>query len=207
MQWITQQWALREICFTRPASTLPDHTQRTAEHLCLSCFRHRPSIAPANRVVLQASAHLQLRLQRSVYVLDDGKAGMDNSIPSKALAKSSAAACIRREWNGRSHPRYRTLGSGGLAGVYCRSDCSRFASNDYLPRCIEVCGTHITSTWSQHCAIALSSNPSTAAMEPWPSGTAACISSPRRRTRAIPSVKLMAPAQTRAEYSPGCDRT
>ena len=40
--------------------------------------------------------------------------------------------------------RHRTLGPGGLASVYCRSHRSRFASDDYLPRCIEVCGTYIT---------------------------------------------------------------
>ena len=128
---------------------------------------------------------------------------MDNSIPSKALAKSSAAACIRREWNGPLTSR----GTARLAPAALQASIAAVTALDSpamttCPGALKFAGLTSPLTWSQHCAIALSSNPSTAAMEPWPSGTAACISSPRRRTRAIPSVKLMAPAQTRAEYSP-----
>ncbi len=39
-------------------------------------------------------------------------------------------------------------------------------------------------------------------MAPWPSGTACCITWPRKRTRSTAAAKSIAPEQTSAVYSP-----
>ena len=54
----------------------------------------------------------------------------------------------------------------------------------------------------QTASTASSSMPRTAAIVPWPAGTASSISTPRRRTSRIASGKLRLPAETSAEYSP-----
>ncbi|MBT9177555.1 MAG: hypothetical protein DDT20_01890 [Firmicutes bacterium] len=54
----------------------------------------------------------------------------------------------------------------------------------------------------QACSTTAESKPITAATAPCPTGTAACISLPRSRTKQTALSKLKAPAATKAEYSP-----
>src|SRR5205807_1461900 len=54
----------------------------------------------------------------------------------------------------------------------------------------------------QTASTASRSRPRIAAIAPVPTGTASCISSPRRRTMRTASAKASAPATTSAEYSP-----
>src|SRR3989454_3385888 len=135
-----------------------------------------------------------------------GNAGSRNGACSRATRRWFAAGAMRDEWNApltlsgttrlapralQAAPAFAT--ASGSPEVTVWSGAFRFAATTTAPP-LEA-ARHAAST----SAVA---RPSTAAMVPGRSVPACCISSPRLRTNAAPSVGASAPAAMYAEYSP-----
>ncbi len=118
------------------------------------------------------------------------------------------AGRISGEWKGAetaSSVALRTPRS--LASAIARSTARRWPATTVWPGALRLAtaqtspGTAASASRAT-AATAAASSPRNAAIAPSPTGTASCISSPRRRTSRSAASKSSAPAATRAEYSP-----
>ena len=128
-----------------------------------------------------------------------------NVILSTSECSLSAAGFIRLQWDGTLTGNGVTLRApDSLASKHARSTAAASPAITTCPGKLKFAAETPSScaALAQTSITVSSSRPEMAAMAPVPRGTASCIYLPLSATSPTASVKLMTPAQTRAEYSP-----
>ena len=134
-----------------------------------------------------------------------GTAGAEIVTWLKASLITSAAGCISAQWKGAltgssTARRAPYFGASAIA----RSIAVRVPLITTCPGALSLAAAQTSpslAALASSCAWG-NSAPSSAAMAPWPTGTAACMARPLVLSRRAVSARLKAPAAASAEYSP-----
>ena len=124
---------------------------------------------------------------------------------------ASAAGCIRAQWKGAdTGSRTARLAPASLASSQARSTAAVEPEITIWPGALSLPAWQTSPSMAPGAAMASAqtfstasiSRPMRAAMAPWPTGTAFCISVPRVLSSRAVSARENVPAAARAEYSP-----